>query len=366
MVERYSAICAQTNRHTVSHRSEIRKANLDRALEMIDYAALRLGFFKYAPTRLIVFPEVFLQGWERDPGPYQDVWEKVAKDLAIKIPGEETNLLSEKARKYKLYIAGTAHEVLPEFGDDIPFNCAFIIDPNGDVIYKHHKVHVYMRTYSRDDISPHDVFDKYVKVMDGRYGRKKGDVVSCFFPVIDTDIGRLGYIICNEGFYIESSRVLGMQGCEVMLRSSGMLEPEGSPPQSSWEIGNRAHAYFNVMYVVACAPGDLYTKGWPVNVFPGHSMIVDYHGALLVHADYPGETITQAVIDIEELRSRRTDPKHNWIPQLRTETFADMYRKSLYPKNLFIKGRPGNFQERMDAIPIKRLLEERFFIPPSI
>ncbi|MFC1907343.1 nitrilase-related carbon-nitrogen hydrolase [Chloroflexota bacterium] len=365
MSNRYSAVCVQTNRYLVTHKSEIRKANLERALELIDYAVLRLGFFEYAPTKLVVFPEVFLQGWEKDAAPHRDLWEKYAKDLAILVPGKETDMLAEKAKQYKTYIAGTVHEVMPDFSEDIAFNCGFIIDPNGEIIYKRHKAHVYMRKHSRDEVSPHDVYDRYLEFMDGKYGRKKGDILSCFFPVIETDIGKLGYIICNEGFYIESFRAMGMQGCEVLIRSSGVLEPEGSPPQQSWEIGNRAAAHFNLSYVVACAPGDLYSKGWPINTFPGHSMIVDFHGALLCHADFQGETATQAVIDIEALRKRRTDAKHNWIPQLRTETFAEMYREPIYPKNLFIKGRPATFEERFAEIPIKRFLDERIFIPPS-
>ena len=362
----YTAVCVQAKRTTINHRSEIREANLNRALELIDYAARRMGFPKYAPVKLILFPEVFLQGWPYDLEPYSNLFEKVANDVAIQIPGEETELLAEKARKYNVYIAGTAHEVTPELGPDYPFNCAFIIDPEGEVIYKHHKYAPYMITGGYDAVSPHDIYDKYLEIMDGKYGRKKGDIVSCFFPVVETDIGKLGYIICNEGFFIEHSKALGLQGCEVMLRSSGVLEPEGSPPQQSWEITNRAAAFFNMMYVVACAPGDLFVKGQPINVYPGQSMIVDFHGALLQHVLYQGETVTGAALSLQALRKRRSDPKHNFPTQLRTEVYTEMYKKPIYPKNLWLERLPANSEERMAAQPLKRLLEERFFIPPSI
>jgi predicted amidohydrolase len=326
-----------------------------------------VGYREYAPTKLVVFPEVFMQGWIQDPSPSSGLSpsEKVVKEMAIEIPGEETDLLAEKARQYGIYISGTAHEVIPEIGTDLAFNCAFIIDPKGEVIYKHHKYCPYLPYRPRDDASPHDVWDRYIEVMDGKYGRKKGDILSCMFPVIDTDIGRLGCVICNEGFYSEHSRAIALQGCEVMLRSSGILEPEGSLPQQQWEITNRAAGVFNMMYVVACAPGDMYVKGNPVNYCPGQSMIVDFHGALLQHVPYPGETVTGAVINIEALRRRRMDPRHNWLTQLRTEDYKEMYAKPIYPINLFRDGPPKDSAERSRAQPVKRFLEEGIFVPPS-
>ncbi|MBP1731876.1 MAG: hypothetical protein H6Q55_2305, partial [Deltaproteobacteria bacterium] len=261
MTDLYTTVCMQMNRTGILHKKEIRKANLDRCLELFGYGALRISFREYAPLKLVVFPEVFMQGWNDDPAPYPNLFVKMAKDLAIRIPGEETDLLAEQAKKYNTYIAGTAHEVIPELSTEYALNCGFIIDPKGEVIYKRHKYCVYLPYSGRDGVSPHDIWDKYIEVMDGTYGRKKGDILSCMFPVIETDIGKLGYLICNEGFYAEHGRAFGIQGCEVMIRSSGMAEPDGSPPQQLWEISNRAHAAFNTMYVVACAPGFLYVKG---------------------------------------------------------------------------------------------------------
>lgn len=367
MINRYTAVCVQSNRSGVSHRKEIREANLNRALELVDYASVRLGFNDhYAPTKLVLFPEVFMQGWWRDPGAYKTVLEKVAKDIAIRIPGEETDLLAEKARKHKVFIAGTAHEVIPEISAEYPFNCAFVISPEGEVILKYHKYNNYLVRSGRDDASPHDVYDRYLEVMDGKYGRRKGDRLSCLFPVVETEIGKLGYIVCNDGFTFENFRALGIQGCEVMLRSSGMLEPEGSPPQEIWEIGNRAGAFFNLMYVVAAAPGDIVAPGFPSNVFPGHSMVVDFHGAILAHANYQGEAATAAVIDVDMLRSRRMDPKHHWVTQMRMDAYREIYARTGYPKNLFLERGPLDYGERIDEqiAVIKRFVKEGVYIPP--
>jgi predicted amidohydrolase len=232
------------------------------------------------------------------------------------------------------------------------------------VIYKRHKYCSYLPYVGRDDVSPHDVWDKYIEVMDGKYGRKKGDILSCMFPVVETDIGKLGYMICNEGFYSEHSRAFGIQGCEVMIRSSGMSEPEGSPPQELWEVSNRAHAVFNMMYVVACGPGVLNVKGNPLNAWPGRSMIIDFHGAILQEVPYPGETITSTQINIDMLRRRRTDPRHNWLTQLRTEAYGEMYKKPIYPINMYKDRLPTDPADRSKAQPIERFLKEGIFLPP--
>ncbi len=367
MSQRYSAVCCQANNTTAGHRSEIGSANLDRVLGLVDYSALRLGFPDFAPVRLILFPEAFLQGWVRDGSPYSSIFLKVARDIAIQIPGRETDLLAEKARKYNVYIAGTAHEVMAEFGTDFALNCGFVIGPAGDLVLKYHKINPYMLKRSRDDVSPHDIFDRYVEVMDGKYGRKNSDLLSCFCPVVDTDIGKLGYIVCNDGFFMESSRALALQGCEVMLRSSGDIEPDGGPPQEAWEIENRAHAAFNTMYVVACATGFYSAPGFPMQLSRGNSMIVDYHGALLCHSDYGGETATFGVIDLDSLRSRRMDGRHNWVAQLRTEAYRHMYDHPLYPVNFFAGKDPGvvSQEDRYNAQPIKRLLAEGTWKSPE-
>ena len=50
MVERYTAVCCQANDTAIGHRSEIKEANLKRALGLIDYAASVIGYPDFAPT----------------------------------------------------------------------------------------------------------------------------------------------------------------------------------------------------------------------------------------------------------------------------------------------------------------------------
>jgi len=170
-------------------------------------------FSGICPAETVVFPEVFMQGWNDNPAPYSNIFTKVAKDMAIRIPGRRPTCWLSKPRSTRTYIAGSAHEVIPEISTEFALNSAFIIDPEGQVIYKRHKYCPYLPYRGRDDVSPHDIWEKYIEVMDGTYGRKKGDILSCMFPVVETDIGKLGYLICNEAFY-PSTASTGIQGCK--------------------------------------------------------------------------------------------------------------------------------------------------------
>ena len=60
MTDIYTVVCMQTNRVGIDNRTEIRKANLDRILEIFGYGPLRLSFREYAPLGLVVLPEVFM------------------------------------------------------------------------------------------------------------------------------------------------------------------------------------------------------------------------------------------------------------------------------------------------------------------
>ena len=78
--------------------------------------------------------------------------------MASHIPGPETDLLSEMARKHELYLAGSKFELDDGYSGHL-FNTGFIIDPNGEVILKYRKI---TTTPSIEASSnPGDVLGKY-------------------------------------------------------------------------------------------------------------------------------------------------------------------------------------------------------------
>ena len=61
-------------------------------------------------------------------------------------------------------------------------------------------------------VTPHNVYDRWVELY--------GETLDAFYPVADTEIGRLGVMMANEGSYPENARGLAMNGAEVVYRAS--------------------------------------------------------------------------------------------------------------------------------------------------
>ncbi len=331
--------------------SVMKKLNLERSMRSIDYVVRQFAVgSKWAPVKLVVFPEFFLAGWifmGKDQAQYD-------RSMAIEIPGKETEILGQKAKQHGIYIAGTSLELDPTWPDHV-LNCGFIIGPDGDVILKYRKVTPALHWETA--VSPHDIYDSYIK--HSPYGAD----LRTFFPVVDTLIGKLGYFLAFDGFYPETTRALAINGAEILIRSSGSIAPWGQVPINNWEIGNRFHAMSNLAYVVASTQGRTIGSDQPEFRCPGNSMIADFNGAVVAMADYPGDTVTGGVINLEMLRRRRMDPTWNFLSQLRTEVYRDIYKEPIYPANRSLKKGFANVGER-DS-PIENLVKRGIYTKPE-
>ena len=324
-VEKYTALVAQPEVTVARNRDEI-KHNLDRVCNLIDFG---VGYFYEIPVRLVVFPEYFMQG-VTTPGKGEDGLAEFMKK-AITIPGPELDVLGKKAQEYGLYIAGGGViEQLPQFPDRW-FNTAFIIGPSGDVILKYHKWHIPASIGL--GTSPHDMLDAYSEVF--------GNDIKTRFPVVDTEIGKLGCMTCHDGATPEVSRALAYNGCEVICHPGAIQEVEGvSKPWDFWIFTRRTRAHDNMCYLLGSNWGSVNYDFYPKAFCPGNSMIIDYTGMVLREAPYPAEQLIAATIDIEGLREHRTIANHNMWIDVRTEGFREMYEHSIYPPNLFPPGKP--------------------------
>jgi len=354
MIKPYLAACIQPKVFVTETQKDIRK-NLERHVELIDYTA---GMFWEFPCKLIAFPEYFMHGVSTT-----GKGEKKRKnymEVAVEIPGEEIEVLGKKAKEYELYIAGGGIiERVPDWPNRW-FNTGIIIGPEGNVILKYHKWHV--PAWIGLGTSPHDVFDDYKK----KYG---GDLKS-LFPVVDTPIGKLGIFICYDGRTPEVARALAYNGAEVLIHPTASFEALGgiSEPLDTWTLTNRARAYENIVYIVGTNWGEVDYKYYPKTFTPGKSLIIDYNGTIISQADYPGEAVIGALIDIEALRTRRSWIYFNLWADLRTEPFKEIYENSIYPANKFLERPPESLSDKMEAEveSFKRLYECGTFTKPSI
>ena len=180
-IKQYMALALQPVMVGPKERSEITR-NLDHIAELA-FAAKNVTEIEL-PVRLYTIPEGALQGFTDEIFDWDHV--DYIDRLAIEIPGKETEYLGELARGLDAFIIAQAKVVHPEFPERF-FNCAFVINRQGEVIHKHYKMQVFAREHST---VPHDVWDKWIELY--------GEGLDAFFPVVDTEIGRLGCIICME------------------------------------------------------------------------------------------------------------------------------------------------------------------------
>jgi hypothetical protein len=124
--------------------------------------------------------------------------------------------------------------------------------------------------------------------------------------VADTEIGRLGVMMANEGSYPENARALALNGAEVVYRGA---YPQPAVGNEMFEIQSRARALDNNFYVVAPNMGTYYLTAddnTAIDTFGGRSFIFDYRGRIVGRNDYgSGSTYMAGVIDIEAPSSLR-------------------------------------------------------------
>ncbi len=347
MIEPYVAVCIQNEVRVCSKRSQV-MANVERCTELIDRCAMFFQRQFGERVRLVAFGEYHLQDWRGVTAPW---WEEECDpiDVCLTIPGDETEVLAKKAKQYGIFIAAHALEIDPNFPGYF-FNCGFIISPDGEIIYKRRKTeHAGFLMYA----SPHDVLDKYLKL----YGEGKS-VGETIFPVVDTEIGKLGMAMCYEMIVPELHRQLTANGAEVIIRPTAEMDVFQSEPRNISLVLDRARAIENVCHYVVPHLGPAVFKG-ARDEWSGASVIVNYDGVVLSEARTSGETLIGAVIDVERQRRARANGANylaksvpvngvRGLPLYRPEVY-DYWQKGCYPANLW-KDRPQTRQEKWDLI----------------
>lgn len=349
MIEQYMALAIQPTMRGAEKREDI-KRNIAHISDVIDAAVWLSGI--EMPVRLITIPEGALQGFTDELFDWDHQY--YVDHMAIDIPGEETELLGKKAKEYNAYLIAQAKVRHPEFPGRF-FNSAFLIDPKGEVILQSYKMQVFCQEHST---VPHDVWDKWIAL----YGYK----LDSFYSVADTEIGRIGLLVCQEGDYPEPARGLAMNGAEIIYRSSA---PEPAVANGWWELQNRARALDNTCYVVAPNVATYYPSQaaeLSVDTFGGQSMIVNHHGEIISNHKYgSGSSYAGAIIDIESLREYRERSLFgNWMKDLRTEQFKLIYEEPLFAKNLCLDRAPLKHKDTHEIYRqhVRQLIERGIWV----
>ncbi len=347
MIEPYQALGLVPTMRGIRRREEI-STNLEHLSHLIKAASWLSSLD--LPVRLIAVPEGALQGFNDEVLDLNH--EDFARECAIDIPGPETDYLGRLARQWNAFVMAQAKARHPEFPGRF-FNVGFILSPEGEVILRHHKVVPLLPV--EHSVTPHNVWDKWVEL----YGRN----LDAFYPVANTEIGRLGFLMANEGSYPENARGLAMNGAEVVYRGP---YPHPHVGNGLFEIQNRARALDNNMYLIACNVGTYYLhtdSDVPIDTFGGGSAVIDYRGQIVGRHDYSGGSSWVAgTVDIEALRRFRANAQwDNWMKDLTTEQYQLIYEEPVYPKNLYLDRAPyGHEDYRREVIDRQiELMHER-------
>ena len=231
------------------------RENCARILEKIGEAAAQ-------GAKLIVFPECALSGYVFD-----DLDE--ARAATERVPGPFTDVLAATCKRFGVYaVAG----MLEDLGDAL-YNSAVLCGPEG-------LVGVYRKTHL-----PYLGVDKLAALGPDPY------------RVYETDIGRIGMLICYDLRFPEAARCLALRGADIIALPTNW--PEGA--QGSPDFIAPTRALENRVFVVAVnRAGE--ERGAR---FIGKSQIVDPAGRRLALAETTGETVITATFDPTLARQKR-------------------------------------------------------------
>jgi len=325
VIKRYSACCVQAYLEDFNpdirgefEGDELKMRNVEMMCDYID----AIFFHGESSVKLVCFGEFGIGGKYAA----KTTVEEVKKYEAISIPGPETDILAAKAKQHGIYITACNHENDPALPDNF-MNTAFIINPKGKIILKYRKVD------TQFGCAPHDIHDKYLNPITGTRD---------YFPVVDTEIGRLACMICADIGSPEIPRIYALKGAEVLLHCNGGHVGEID------RIKIRARAADNTIYVVtdnragevllSKKVGDIRL---PIRLGAGSgcggSMIIGPYGKIIKEANGTSPQLVSGPIDIMDLREKRQmwlkGGVGNYVARRRTEMYEPHFSRTIFPPN---------------------------------
>lgn len=171
-------------------------------------------------------------------------------DCAEPIPGPSTEYFGGLAKKHNLYIVAG----LLERDQHLVYNVAVLLAPDGKIAGKYRKV-----ALPRGEIAG---------------GIAPGNE----YPVFETRFGKLGIMICYDGFFPEVARQLTNNGAEVIAWPVWGCNP----------LLAQARATENHVYLVSSTYEDI-SRNWMLTA------IYDHEGKTLAHAEKWGTVVVSEV-----------------------------------------------------------------------
>jgi N-carbamoylputrescine amidase len=259
--------------------------NLQRAIDRLHQAAAK-------GAQIVCLPELFQTQYfcQRE--------DAALFDLAEPIPGLTTARLAEAAKQLRIVVIASLFE---KRAPGVYHNTAVMIDADGSLRGIYRKMHI-----------PDDplYYEKFYFT--------PGDLG---FKAFDTEVGRVGTLVCWDQWYPEAARLTALQGAQVLFYPTAIgwhpdeKEKFGVAQHDAWQVIQRAHAIANGVYVavvnrVGFEEGDIRGDKAPGKglEFWGGSFIADPFGRVIAQASHDKEEILVAEVDLRALE----DIRRNW------------------------------------------------------
>ena len=259
--------------------------NLQRAIDKIHHAQAR-------GAQVVCLPELFQTQYfcqREDPALF---------DLAESIPGKITSTMAGLARQLRIVIIASLFE---KRAAGLYHNTAALFDADGTLRGLYRKMHI-----------PDDplYYEKYYFT--------PGDLG---FRAFDTNVGRVGTLVCWDQWYPEGARLTALQGANILFYPTaiGWHPAEkaefGEAQYDAWCTIQRSHAIANGVYVAAVnrvgfETGDIRGNSAPGKglEFWGGSFLSDPFGRIIAQASHDKEEILIGEVDLVLLE----DTRRNW------------------------------------------------------
>jgi len=271
-------------------------------------------------ANLVVLPECWNSPYSTASFPvYAEPVADVGADVLIEeASSPSTFMLCQEAKRNNIWLVGGS---VPErvrsssssssssgsgsgSGDKL-YNTCLVIDPQGRIVGKHRKVHLF-------DID-----------VPGKITFKESDSLSAGdeATVVQTPWGGLGVGICYDIRFPELAIVMRQRGANIIVYPGAFNMVTGP---AHWELLQRARAVDSQVFVATCSPARDTTSGGYVAW--GHSTIVNPWGEVLSKAE-AGEEIVYADLDLAKVEEMRQN-----IPCWKQKR-NDLYQVSSSPKS---------------------------------
>ena len=288
---------------------ESKEQNLSKAEELINSAV------KQHQPQLVCLQELFTTKY------FPSQFDYSFFDLAEKIPGPTTERMARLAKQQGIYIIAPIYE---EAEPNLYFNSAPLISPDGKILGVYRKIHIPLFEYTLEDET--DGEKRHISSYEKFYYVGGNDV-----PIFDTEIGKIGVLICWDNEFPELWRLLEMKGVEFVFSPYAMSRPTGEFYKEQWLFEARCCAYYFSTYVMKVnrvgPEGDM--------VYRGRSIAVDPTGELIAGpASEDQDDILCADLDLEKVRGFR-----NRRPRLmnrRPEVYKQLSEPLARIENIFM------------------------------